>query len=100
MKLIILITVLTASSFLYAESTPEKTLELKAHVVKMMMTKDKLFRLELREHAAAYMAEEQYEPCLQQAMKENREVALKVTAYSLKVQECTLMEKEKTKAKN
>lgn len=97
MKQFMLTISLIMFSSLHAEDKPEKTLELKAHVVKMMMTKDKLFRLELREHAAAYLAEEQFEPCLQAAMKENREVALKVTAYSLKVQECTLMEKDKTK---
>lgn len=66
----------------------EKSLEIKAHVRKMLMTPKKVYRLELTEFAAAYFAEEKYAPCLQQAMKENKKATLKVAAYSLNVLDC------------
>lgn len=98
MKSLILMTMIFSTSIAYAQKE-EKILDMKAHVQKMMMTNDKLFRLELREFAAVYYAEEKFEPCLQAGMKENREVLLKVTALSMKVQECILTEVEKDKAK-
>ncbi len=96
MKAAILILMLIMGSAIRAE---EKSMEFKAHVVKMMMTKDKLFRLELLEFAAAYHAEDKFEPCLQQAMKEKAEVILKVSPTTLMVKECTVIEKEKDKNK-
>lgn len=87
MKTIILLITLSLSSFAFAEKE-EKSLEIKAHVVKMLMTPKKVYRLELAEFAAAYFAEEKHAPCLQKAMRENKKATLKVAAYSLNVLEC------------
>ena len=96
MKYVIIIILLSFTIRAYAEDKKaEKTIEFKAHIVKMMMTKDKQFRLELKEFAAAYHAEESFEPCLQQAMKEKSQALLKVSSETLFVQECTVVEKEK-----
>ena len=89
MKSIILTSFFMFSSFVLAESKKsEKTLELYAHVVSMSLASNGLYRLELREYAAAYHAEEKFVPCLQKAIKENKTTTLKVSAYSLLVQEC------------
>jgi hypothetical protein len=71
-----------------SETKVEKALEIKAHVSKMSLSSNNLYRLELKEFAAAYFASEKFVPCLQKAIKENKEATLKVDAYSLKVEDC------------
>ena len=91
MKTSILLLTLLMSSFTLAQETgkrEEKTVEIKAHIAKMLMTPKKVYRLELVELAAAYFAEEKFAPCLQKAMKENKKATMKVAAYSLSVLEC------------
>ncbi|MBC7712776.1 MAG: hypothetical protein H7177_05530 [Rhizobacter sp.] len=66
----------------------EKSLEIKTHVVKMAMDGNNMYRLELREFAAVYHADEKFAPCLQTSIKEKKQAMLKVTAQSLVVLEC------------
>lgn len=89
MKFFILVLALITTS-VQAENkkAPEKTLELKVHINKMHLTTNNLYRLELAELAAAYHAETKFETCLKRAVQEQKEVTLKVTAYSLIVQDC------------
>ena len=87
MKILLLVTLLSFSAMAIAKKE-EKTLEIKAHINKMMMTSNKMYRLELVELAAAYFAEEKHAPCLQKAISEKKEAKMKVTAYSLHVLEC------------
>lgn len=95
-KLIIftLVAFMTAiSTKLHAEEKThrsEKSLTFKAHIVKILMGGDKLYKLELREFAAVYHAEDKFFPCLEKSIKENKEVTLTVTSQSLVVMECTL----------
>nr|BDT26964.1 hypothetical protein BHI3_04300 [Bacteriovorax sp. HI3] len=91
MKTSILLLTLLMSSFTLAQEAgkrEEKTIEIKAHIAKMLMTPKKVYRLELVELAAAYFAEEKFAPCLQKAMKENKKATMKVAAYSLSVLDC------------
>ncbi len=79
---------ITTSVQAESKKAPEKTLELKVHINKMHLTANNLYRLELAELAAAYHADVKFEPCLKKAIQDQKEVTLKVTAYSLMVQEC------------
>lgn len=79
---------LITTSIMADTSKPEKTVLLKNHVVKMNVLDNESYRLELRESAAAYHAEEKFVPCLQKAMKENKKAHLTVGAFSLKVLDC------------
>lgn len=89
MKNVILTLSFLMSSNLWAETAkPEKTLVLKNHVVRMNLQANKMYRLELRESAAAYQAEEKLAPCLEKAIKDKSIAELTVTAYSLKVIDC------------
>jgi hypothetical protein len=89
MKNIMLTILFLMCSNLWAEAAkPEKTLILKNHIVRMSLQPNKMYRLELRESAAAYQAEEKLAPCLEKAIKENSIAELTVTAYSLKVVDC------------
>lgn len=69
---------------------PEKAIELKNHVNKMTLQSNNLYRLELRESAAAYHAPESLAPCLQKSIKENKKATLKVAVYSLTVLDCKI----------
>ena len=61
MKKIILSLSILSSITVFAETAkPEKTLDLSAHVAKMAMGPQNVYRLELREFAAAYFAEEKF----------------------------------------
>lgn len=88
MKKILIINLLLSWSVM--AETKEKTLDIKAHVNSMTMEKTGTYRLELKEYAAAYMADEKHYKCLQKSMKENKPANLKVHAYSLKVLECKI----------
>lgn len=91
MKKLILLMILFSSSIINAEEAKaEKTLEIKAHIVKMIMAGNKTYDLELREFAAVYHAEEKFSPCLKKAMKENQAATLKISAFSLNVLECSV----------
>lgn len=93
MKSIIISLLMTAASFnLYAAPAKkeEPTMELKAHIVKMMLSDKGVYNLELREYAAVYHAEEKHITCIQEAIKENKQATLKVSARSLFIQECSL----------
>lgn len=77
------------SSNLWADSAkPEKTLVLKNHVVRMNLQANKMYRLELRESAAAYQAEEKFAACLEKSIKEKSIAELTVTVFSLNVIDC------------
>ncbi len=89
MKNIILTLSVLISSALWADTAKsEKTLILKNHIARMNLQGNKMYRLELRESAAAYQAEEKLAPCLEKAIKEKSIAELTVTAYSLKVIDC------------
>ena len=68
----------------------EKSLSIKSHVVRMILDANKMFRLELREYAAVYHADEKFLDCLQQSMKENKVVSLTISSQSLIVRECKI----------
>ncbi|MBC7427440.1 MAG: hypothetical protein H7336_02440 [Bacteriovorax sp.] len=87
-NLIITFLVLASINSLAEAKNSEKFLEIKTHVVKMGMGADKMYRLELREFAAVYHAEERFASCLQKSIKENKEATLRVSVQSLIVQEC------------
>lgn len=70
------------------EKKAEPTREVKDRIVKMVLEKEKFYRLELAESAAAYHAHETFVPCLQKSIKEKKTATLKVTVYSLNVVEC------------
>lgn len=94
-KIILMLAALfTVNSFdLFAEikkDQSEKSLTIKAHVVKMLMDGKKLYRLELREFAAVYHAEEKFAPCLSKSIKEDKEVSLTISSQSLIVLECKI----------
>ncbi|MEA9356754.1 hypothetical protein SHI21_11085 [Bacteriovorax sp. PP10] len=88
MKNIILIMSLFTSFTAMAEQKEERVIELKNHVNKMTLQGNKQYRLELRESAAAYYADEKFAPCLQKSIAENKTATLKVAAYSLNILEC------------
>lgn len=88
MKNIILIMSLFASFSAMAEQKAERVIELKNHVNKMTLQGNKTYRLELRESAAAYYADEKFAPCLKKSIAENKTATLKVAAYSLNILEC------------
>jgi hypothetical protein len=91
MKKLILLMILFSSSIIKAEEAKaEKTLEIKAHVVKIIMAGNKTYDLELREFAAVYHAEEKFSPCLKKAMEKNQAAILKISAFSLNVLECSV----------
>jgi len=71
-------------------SKAEKTIELKNHINKMTLQGNNLYRLELRESAAAYHAPEKLSACLQKSIKENKKATLKVAVYSLTVLDCKI----------
>ncbi len=78
---------LITSSMIFAE---EKTIEIKSHISKIIMTDKGNYRLELTERAAAYFADQKHSPCLQLAIKESKKATLKVAAYSLNVLDCKI----------
>ena len=82
---------LTLTTNVFAESKnhlKEKPLSIKSHVVRMLMESDKTYRLQLREYAAVYHADEKFASCLQRSIKENKEASLVVSSQSLIVREC------------
>lgn len=93
MKSIIISLLIAIASFnLHAAPAKkeEPTMVLKAHIAKMMLSDKGIYNLELREYAAVYYAEEKHTACIQEAIKENKEATLKVSAHSLFIQECSL----------
>lgn len=89
-NLILIICFLTSTNLIAESKQVEKTLILKNHVVKMTLQTHNQYRLELRESAAAYMADEKFAPCLQKSIKENKEATLKVAVFSLNVLDCKI----------
>lgn len=86
MKIIIISLLISSGAF--AETRKEKNLDIKAHIQNMLLEKNGYYRLELKEFAAVYMADAKFATCLQKAMKDNKHALLKVSAFSLNVQEC------------
>ena len=85
------ILLLSMTTNLYAETKnhlKEKPLIIKSHIVRMLLESDKTYRLELREYAAVYHADEKFSSCLQRSIKENKEASLVVSSQSLIVREC------------
>lgn len=66
----------------------EKILDLNAHVLKIMMTENKNYKVELAEFAAVYYANKIQLPCLETAISTKKAVKLKVSAFSLQILEC------------
>jgi hypothetical protein len=91
MKTIIFLITLLGSLSVFAETKKEeKTLEIKAHIDQIMLASGKTYRLQLREFAAIYKADEAFVPCLQKAMQEKKQATLVISAYSLVVKKCSL----------
>ena len=89
MKNIFFITTILFSVSLYAVSqTEEKSIMLNAQIIKIALIQKNTYRLELKEFAAVYYAEEKFISCLQQSLRKKKQATLKVAAYSLSVQEC------------
>lgn len=95
-KMIFLISVTLASALfsnLFADTKKvieEKPMTINSHVVNMLLDGHNMYRLELREYAAVYRAEEKFVSCLQQSIKENKKVTLIVSSQSLIVKECKI----------
>lgn len=91
-QLTLIISLLFISNVLADETLnlarPEKTIELKNHINKMSLQGNNMYRLELRESAAAYHAPVKFAPCLQKSIKENKKATLKVAVYSLIILDC------------
>ena len=68
----------------------EKILDLNAHVLKIMMTENKNYKVELAEFAAVYYANKVQLPCLEKAISAKKAVQLKVSAFSLQILDCKL----------
>jgi len=71
-----------------AEAKKTPTLKLKTKVVKVMLMKEKTYKLELIDYAAVYYADESLLPCLQQSMKKQKDVDLVVDAKTMTVTKC------------
>ena len=87
-KILCVLLVINSFALKAFEEKAEKSLEIKAHISKMTLSSNNLYRLELKEFAAAYFAEEKFVGCLQKAIKEKNLVNLKISAYSLNVLDC------------
>lgn len=88
---ILLIGLMISVESLYAKSEPsEKSVELKVHLTKMLLNQNKKYELELAESSAVYIADKKHTNCLKEALIKNKNVTLKVTAFSLEVLECKL----------
>lgn len=66
----------------------KKTLTLPSTVHSMILQPSGDYRLDLNEHAAAYMAAEKFAPCLQKSINDKKQVKLTVDPQTLKVLDC------------
>jgi hypothetical protein len=89
-KLLLTMFLMWSLSLYAKDNNIEKNIEIKVHVNKIVLSEDKTYRLELRARAAVYHATEEFLPCLNSSIKENKKVLLKVAAYSLIVKGCSL----------
>jgi hypothetical protein len=72
---------------LYAKNDSEKTINLQAHIEKILLVNDS-YEVEFLEYAAVYKAGEQFLTCLQKSMRENKKAAIKVNSLTLKIVQC------------
>ena len=80
--------ILLLSLLSFSAMAEEKIIKIEAHINKMQIAKNNTYRLELKELAAVYHANEEFVPCLQISIKENKKVLLEVEAYTLQVKSC------------
>lgn len=83
-----LLTINTTIAFAKDAKESKKTITLSSTVHSMTMQKNGEYRLDLDEHAAAYMASEKFLPCLQKSLNDKKSVQLTVDPYALKVLDC------------
>jgi translation initiation factor IF-2 len=76
--------------FTFNAYSSEKIIKFEVHINKLILSANKNYRLELRERAAIYHADEKYLACLQDSLKNDKLVILEVEAYSLNVKNCVL----------
>lgn len=88
MKMTILTIIFSLSISVASAKDAKKTVTLPSTVMSMMLEKEGDYRLELKEHAAAYTAAEKFLPCLQKSLNEKKVVKLTIDPTTLKVVEC------------
>lgn len=88
MKITILTIILTLITSMALAKDTKKTVTLPSTVYALILEKNGDYRLDLKEHAAAYTASENFLPCLQKSLNEKKVVKLTVDPATLKVIEC------------
>lgn len=88
MKILVISFLISISSSNGFAKDAKKTLTLPSTVHAMILQPSGEYRLDLNEHAAAYMAAEKFAPCLQKSISDKKQVKLTVDPQTLKVLDC------------
>ena len=66
----------------------DNLISIKSKITKIMFVKEKIYNLVFNDYAAVYYADESLLKCLQQSMKDNKEVKVMVSPKTMFVEKC------------
>lgn len=88
MKFTIFLALVFSSNLQAAAEKKTPTIKIKSNVTKVMLLKDKIYKVDLAEYAAVYYAEEDLLACLNHSINKQKAATLVVDPKTMKVVKC------------